>query len=74
TGNWLASASVGKRAESRSAGFMVADGECSPRGKDISFGSMIGGGHDLRSSISGGTHGHSSMGGGGTGCSSMGGE
>ncbi|KAH9331788.1 hypothetical protein KI387_003896, partial [Taxus chinensis] len=32
-GNWLASASVGKRAESRSAGSWVADGEWFPKGK-----------------------------------------
>ncbi|KAH9295901.1 hypothetical protein KI387_039489, partial [Taxus chinensis] len=32
-GNLLASTSVGKRAESRSTGSWVADGEWSPRGK-----------------------------------------
>ncbi|KAH9316282.1 hypothetical protein KI387_024909 [Taxus chinensis] len=65
-GNWLASASVGKRAESRSAGFWVADGECSPRGNGISTGSVIGGGDDGCSSMGGGGNGCSSMGGGGT--------
>ncbi|KAH9292883.1 hypothetical protein KI387_041937, partial [Taxus chinensis] len=67
------STSVGKRAESRSVGFWVADGECSPRGKDISTRSMIGGGDDGSFSISGGTDGHSSVGRGDNGCSFMGG-
>ncbi|KAH9294934.1 hypothetical protein KI387_038522, partial [Taxus chinensis] len=53
-GNWLASASMGKRAKSRSTGFWVANGECSPRGKGISTGSMIGGGDDGCSSMGGG--------------------
>ncbi|KAH9311420.1 hypothetical protein KI387_026455, partial [Taxus chinensis] len=67
------SASVGKRAESRSVGFWVANGECSPRGKGISTGSMMGGGDDGSSSISGGSDRCSSMGGGSDRCSSMGG-
>ncbi|KAH9292171.1 hypothetical protein KI387_042640, partial [Taxus chinensis] len=71
-GNQPASASVGKRAESRSVGCWVADGECSPRGKGISTGSMMGGRDDGSSSISGGMDRCSSMGGGGNGCSSMG--
>ncbi|KAH9320150.1 hypothetical protein KI387_021919, partial [Taxus chinensis] len=71
-GNWLASAFMGKRAESRSTGFWVADGECSLRGKGISTGSMIGGGDDGCSSMGGGGNGFSSMGGGGNGFSSMG--
>ncbi|KAH9301531.1 hypothetical protein KI387_013114, partial [Taxus chinensis] len=72
-GNWLASTSMGKRAESRYMGFWVADGECSPRGKDMSIGSMIGGGDDGSSYISGGTDGHASVGGRDNRCSSLGG-
>ncbi|KAH9321376.1 hypothetical protein KI387_016015, partial [Taxus chinensis] len=51
--------SVGKRAESRSVGSWVADGEWSPRGKGISTGSLIG------------ENGCSSVGGGDDGCSSV---
>ncbi|KAH9331041.1 hypothetical protein KI387_003149, partial [Taxus chinensis] len=65
--------SMGKRAESRSAGFWVDDGECSPRGKGISTGSVMGGGDDGCSSIGGGMDRCFSVGGGGNGCSSMGG-
>ncbi|KAH9301247.1 hypothetical protein KI387_012830 [Taxus chinensis] len=72
-GNFLALASVGKRAESKSAGSWVADGEWSPRGKGISTGSLIGGGENGCSSMGGGDNGFSSVGGGDDGCSSVGG-
>ncbi|KAH9299907.1 hypothetical protein KI387_044603, partial [Taxus chinensis] len=72
-GNWPASTSVGKRAESRYVGCWVADGEYSLRGKGISTGSMMDGGDDESSSISGGIDRCSSVGGGGNGCSSIGG-
>ncbi|KAH9316619.1 hypothetical protein KI387_025246, partial [Taxus chinensis] len=42
----------------------VADGECPPRGKGISTGSVIGGGDDGSSSTGGGDDGCSSVGGG----------
>ncbi|KAH9311459.1 hypothetical protein KI387_026494, partial [Taxus chinensis] len=73
TGNQPTSASVGKRAESRYVGCWLANGECSPRGKDISIGSMMGGRDDGSSFMSRGMDRCSSMGGGGNGCSSVGG-
>ncbi|KAH9331856.1 hypothetical protein KI387_003964, partial [Taxus chinensis] len=83
TGNRPDSAFMGKRAKSRSIGCWVVDGECSPRRKGISTGSMRGGRDDGSSSISGvgkrvilcgGEDNRcSSVGGGGNGCSSMGG-
>ncbi|KAH9324229.1 hypothetical protein KI387_004407, partial [Taxus chinensis] len=65
-GNWLDLASASKRAQSRSVGCWVANGECLLRGKGISIGYMIGSGDDGCSSMGGGGNGCSSMGGGGT--------
>ncbi|KAH9294802.1 hypothetical protein KI387_038390, partial [Taxus chinensis] len=42
--------------------FWVVDGKCSPRGKGISIGSVMGGGDDGCSSIGGGDDGSSSVG------------
>ncbi|KAH9296349.1 hypothetical protein KI387_039937, partial [Taxus chinensis] len=79
-GNQPASASVGKRAESRSVGCRVVDGECSPRGKGIPTRSMMGGRDDGSSSMSVVRIWVEEVmgvllyvGGGGNGCSSMGG-